>query len=114
MAVEAADARRQYVEERPVVVPALDEDEPGPPLEGVFQPLAVAGDRQPRVVRREHQADEGVGSAGERRLDRLRDPGEPVLHADEDRQPKLALEPRTLCLGDLVERRASTDPAVAL
>jgi hypothetical protein len=38
-------------------------------------------------VRREHEADERVGPAGKRLLDRLGDPRPPVLHADEDRHP---------------------------
>ena len=114
VAVEAANAFGQDVEERPVVVPALDEDELGPALQRALQPLPVASDREARVVRCEHEPDEHLGSALECRLDRLGDSRPPVLHADEDRRPELLLERSALRLGDLVERRAAADPAVAL
>src|SRR5581483_1030613 len=114
MPFEAADAAGEDVEKGLVVVPALDEDELGTPLERRLEPLAVTGDRQAREVRREHDADDRLGAVGEGRLDRLGDPRLPVLHADEDRHSELALERGALALGDLVERRAPADPAVAL
>src|SRR5438094_374728 len=54
VAVEPADTLGQSLEERFVVVPALDEDELGSPFESPLQPLPVAGDREAREVRRQH------------------------------------------------------------
>ena len=79
VAVEALDAPRENLDERLVVVPALDEDELCAVLQRVLEPLPIAGDRQPRVVRGEDEANDPLGSAGQRRLDRLGDPGLPPM-----------------------------------
>ena len=113
VAVESAHTRRQHLEKRIVVVPALDEDELCSALERRLQPLAIAGDREAGVMRREHEPDERLGSTRERSLHGLANPRPPVLHADEDRYPELAFKPGTLRFGDHVERRAAADPAIA-
>src|SRR2546426_9758730 len=95
-------------------MPALDEDELGTAVQRALEPLLVSGDRQARVVGGEHKSDESLGSARERRLDRLGDPRPPVLHARVDRQPELALEPGALSFGYFVKRGAAADAAVAL
>ena len=56
------------------------------PRERLLELRAVAGDRQARVVRREHEPDDDVGAGRERGLGRLGDARRPVLHAGEDRQ----------------------------
>ena len=65
-------------------------------------------------MRRQDDAHDRVGAAGERALDRLRDPRLPVLHADVDRSAQLLLEGGALRLGHVVERRAAADPPIAL
>ena len=96
-------------------MPAVDQHELGvAPVERRLEPLAVLADRHAREVRRQHDADQARRIAGERPVHRLHDPRPPVLHADEDRDPELALQRRALRLGDLVERRATADPPVAL
>ena len=62
----------------------------------------------------EHERDDALGAVGERCVDRVRDPGVPVLHAHEHGEARLLLESGTLSLGDLVERRAPADAAIAL
>ena len=95
-----------------LVVPALDEAQLRAAVERLLELLAVAGDREPRVVRREHEPDDRVGAGRERALGRLGDARRPVLHAGEDRQAELALERRARLLGDRVERvRASSMPS---
>jgi hypothetical protein len=64
-------------------------------------------------VRREHDADDPRRAARQSRLDRLRDPRLPVLHADEDRHVEFPLQRGPLCLGHAVERRAPADAPVA-
>ena len=95
-------------------VPALDEAQPGASVERVLEPLAVAVDRELRVVRREDEPDDRVGAARDGQVDCLGDPRRPVLHAGVDREAELPLEPRARPLGHVVERRASADPPVAL
>src|SRR3954447_8327931 len=112
--VGAADAVGDHVEERWTVVPAFDELQLRASLERRLEPLAVLADRHSGVVRREHEADDPRRAPGQRGGDRLGDAGAPVLHPDEDRDAELTLERRALRLGDVVERRPSADPAVAL
>ncbi len=81
-----------------MVVPALDEDELGTIAERVLQTGAVARDRQSRVVRGEHEADDPLRAVGERSVDRLGNARPPVLHPDVDGQAELALEGRALRL----------------
>ena len=82
--------------------------------ERVDEPLAIALDGEARVVRRQDDADDRLGAAGERPLDGLGDARPPVLHPDEDGRAQLALERGPLGLGRVVERRAPADPPVAL
>ena len=112
--VRSADPVGEHVQVRLVVVPALDEPELGAACEALLEPLAVAVDRERRVVRREDEADDRVRAARERLLGRLRDSRAPVLHADVDGQTKLPLERRAGRLRHVVERRAPADPPVAL
>ncbi len=112
--VGPAHAVGEHGEVRLVHVPALDEAQPGAPVERVLEPLAVAVDGQRRVVRREHEADDRVGAALDRAVDGLGDPRRPVLHARVDREAELALQPCARPLGHVVERRAPADPPVAL
>ena len=108
--VGAANAVGEQLDEAGLVVPALDEAELRAAGERALELLAVARDRQRRVVRREHEADDLLGSRGDRRLGRVRDPRRPVLHPGEDRQAQLGLERRARLLGDRVERRGVLDP----
>ena len=62
----------------------------------------------------EHERDDALRAVGQGRVDRVGDPGVPVLHAHEDREAGLDLERGALGLGDLVERRAAADAPVAL
>ena len=78
--------------------------------ERLLQLRAVAADRQPRVVRREHEPDDRLGPAGERGLGRVRDARRPVLHPGEHGQPELVLERSPRLLGDLVQRVRVLDP----
>ncbi len=112
--VEAAHPLGEHVEVRLVRSPALDEAQLGPARERRLQALPVAVDRQLRVVRRQHEADDRLRAAGQRLLDRVRDPRLPVLHPHEHGHAELGFQRRPLALGDLVERRAPSDPAVAL
>ena len=77
---------REELDEAGVGAPALDEAQLGAAGERVDELRAVLLDRQRRVVRREHEADDRVGAARQRLLDGLRDPRRPVAHAGEDRQ----------------------------
>src|SRR5918995_1683947 len=104
----------QHVEERLVVVPALDEDELGAPVEPRLEPLAIAGDREPRVVRREHQAEHSRCAPFDGAIGGFPDPWPPVLHAEVDGNPELQLERGPLPLGYFVERRTAADAPVAL
>ena len=112
----AADSRCEELDEPFVVVPALDEDELGAPGEHLLELRAVAGDREPRVVRREDQPDDSAGACGQGLLGSVGDPRRPVFHPGEDGEPKLLLEGRASLFGDRVERRAALDvqPPVAL
>ena len=110
MRVGSAHALREQVDEAGLVVPALDEVELRAPGERALELLAVAGDRECRVVRREHEADYLLRSFGNRPIGRIRDPGRPVLHPRKDREPELGLERRARLLGDGVERRRVLDP----
>src|SRR6266545_8129269 len=58
----AADARRERVDERLEVVPALDHPQLRARVERALELLSVAGDRQARVVRREHEPDDDAGA----------------------------------------------------
>ena len=71
-----------------IVVPALDEEQLGAAAERPLELVAVAGDRERRVVRREHEADDRVGPGSDRRVRGLGDVRRPVLHAGEDREPE--------------------------
>ena len=86
----------------------------GAPVERVLEPLAVAVDRELRVVRSENEPHDRVGATLDGPVDRLGDPRRPVLHARVDREAELALEARARPLGHVVERRAAADPPVAL
>src|SRR5262245_16395494 len=108
-----AHAVGEDVHIRLVHVPALDEAQPDAPVERVLEPLAVAVDRELRVVRREDEPDDQVGAALDGAVDRLGDSRRPVLHARVDGEANLALEPPARRLGDLVEGRAA-NPPVAL
>ncbi len=94
--------------------PALDEAQLGPARERRLQTLPVPVDRQLRVVRGEHEADDRLRATGQRFFDRVRDSRLPVLHPHEHGHAELGCQSRPLALGDLVERRAPPDPAVAL
>src|SRR5829696_3347396 len=104
----------EHVEERLVVMPAVDEDEVGATVEPRLEPLAVAGDRETGVVRREHEPKHPRRASLDGAVGRLRDPRPPVLHAQVDGNPELPLQRGPLALGDLVERRAAADAPVAL
>ena len=97
-----------------VVVPALDERGAGAPGDGLVELVAVAGDRERAVVRREHEADECARAGGERRSDGVRDARRPVLHAGVDRQAELGLERGPRRLGDRVQRVRVLDPEAAV
>ena len=87
----SANAVGEERDEPGVVVPALDEGELGAVVERVFELVAVAGDREPAVVRGEHEPDDAVAPPSTAALDGLGDLRRPVLHAREDRQPELLL-----------------------
>ena len=106
----AADAAGEQVDEAGLFVPALDEPQLGAAGDRTLELVAVALDRHDGVVRREHEPDEHVGAARERRLGRLDDPRRPVLHARQDGDAELDLERRARGLGDRVQRRAVLDP----
>ena len=99
---------------RLVVVPALDEDQLGSAVEPLLEPVAVPADRDTRVVRRQHEPDEPVGTVSERALDGLRDPRVPMLHAHVNGQAGRLLQAGPLRLRDPVQRRGAADAAVAL
>ena len=65
---------REQGDEAGLVAPALDEAKLRAAAEGVLELRPVLLDREARVVRREHEADDRVGAARERLLDRLGDP----------------------------------------
>ena len=52
-------------------VPAVDEAQRDTSVERVLQPLAIAVDRQLRVVRREDEPDDQVGIARDGKVDCL-------------------------------------------
>ena len=103
--VGAAHAVGQELDVRLVVVPALHEGELGAAVERILEPVAVAADRDARVVRGEHEPDEPLGAVRERPLDRLRDPGLPVLHAHVDGRPVASSSAGALRLRDPVQGR---------
>src|SRR5438067_9752506 len=109
MRVGAADTIGKQLDEAGLVVPTLDEAELPAAAERTLELLAVARDRERRVVRGEDEADDLLGSGGNRRLGRIRDVRRPVLHPGEDRQAELGFEPRACLLGDRVERRGVLD-----
>jgi hypothetical protein len=74
-----------------VRMPALDEAQLGAAGETFLEPLVVAIYREPRVVGREHDPDDGVGAATHRPIGRFRDPRAPVLHPDEHGQLEVLL-----------------------
>jgi hypothetical protein len=106
--VRSAHLVCEDVQERVVVVPAVDETELGTTVERRLELLAVPLDREGRIVRRKHESDDAVrlGGAG----CGLGDVRRPVLH------PELAFERGAGRLGDLVERVRvlDTEPPVAL
>ena len=106
----------EQLDEAGLVVPAVDEAQLGASVERALELLAIALDRERRVVRREHEADDRLGACGERRFRGVGDARRPVLHAGEDGQLELALERGARLLGDRVQRRRVLDPepAVAL
>ncbi len=112
--IGAAHTRCEEVDERLAGVPALDEAQLGTAGERGLELLAVAGDRQARVVRREDEADDDVRAGCRRCVGRVRDARSPVLHSGEHRQAELALERRARLLGDRVQRVVLLDaePAV--
>ena len=112
--VGGAHAVGENVQEPGMVVPALDERDFRAAGDGSVEALSVLADREPRVMRREHQSDDPRRSTRQRRLDCLGDPRLPVLHPDEDRNAELPLQSRPLSLGEIVQRRAPADPSVAL
>ena len=116
VAVRAPDPVGEEGDEAGVVVPALDELEPRTAGEAPLELVAVAGDRELRVVRREHQADDRVGAACDRPVGRLLDVRRPVLHAGEDREPEPLGQAGARLLGDRVQRVRLLDaePAVAV
>ena len=79
-ASRAAHAVGEQLDEARLVVPALDERELGAARERLLELVAVALDRERRVVRREHEPDDALGAAGERRLRGVGDARRPVLH----------------------------------
>jgi hypothetical protein len=91
-------------------VPALDEDELGAPGERLVELLAVAPDREPRVVRGEDEPDDALRACRDRGGRGVGDPRRPVLHPGEHRQAELDLERRPRPLGDLVQGIRVLDP----
>ena len=63
----AADAVGEKRDEALLRVPVVDEGERCPPDESALQLLLVARDREPGVVRREHEPDDELGARRERR-----------------------------------------------
>ncbi len=114
--VGAANLRREELDEAGLVVPAVDEAQLGASVERALELLAIALNRERRVVRREDEADDRFGAARERRFRSVADARRPVLHAGEHRQLELPLERGARLLGDRVQRRRVLDPepAVAL
>ena len=100
-------------------MPALDEDELDAARERIFELLSVAGDREARIVRREHEADDGSRAGRESALCGVGDAGRPVLHAGEDGdllRCELTRERSASGFGDRVEwvRVLDAEAAVAL
>ena len=114
--IRASHALRKQRDETGVVVPAVDEGDRGPAVDGVVHLLPVAGDRTARVVRGEDEADDRPRAGCERRFDGRSDPRLPVLHPGEDRRAQLQLQRIPRLLGDGVEwvRVLDPEPAVAL
>jgi hypothetical protein len=98
------------LDERRVVVPAVEEEQLRAVDERVLDLGAVAADRHPRVVRREHEPDDRGRSARERAVHGVGNPRRPVLHPREDGQPQLPLERGPRPLRDLVQRVPILDP----
>jgi len=112
--VGASDPVGEDVDEGPVVVPALDHDELGPVADGLGDAVAVAADRDARVVRCEDEPDDPLCPFAERLVGGLCDARRPVLHADVDGRAQFVLERGALALGDLVQRGRAPDSTVAL
>ena len=66
MRVGAANPVGEQLDEAGLVVPAVDEAQLGAAGERTLELLAVARDRQRRVVRREHEPDDLLRSRGDR------------------------------------------------
>ena len=94
----------EQLDEAGLEMPALDERELGPPCERLLELVAVALDRERRVVRSQHDADDPLGSSGERRFGGVGDARRPVLHARVDAKPELVFEGSAGLFGDRVER----------
>ena len=75
---------------------------------------AVAGDREPRVVRREDEADDDVRAGRQGRPDSVCNAGRPVLHAREHRHGELTLERGARVLRDRVQRVVLLHPEAAI
>ena len=95
--------------------PALDERELRAAAERFLELPPVPRDRERRVVRREHEADDRRRAGLERLLDRVGDPRRPVLHPREHGDAELALERGARRLRDRVQRRVlDAEPPVPL
>ncbi len=100
---ERDKARRRRASSRRTRAP------PCPPS-AAFELLAVALDRERRVVRSEHEADDGVRARVDRPVCRLVDVRSPVLHPGEDRKAQRVGETRARLLGDRIQRVRVLDP----
>ncbi len=118
MRSRSAHPLREQLHEAGIVVPALHEDELGAPVERFLEPAPVVADREARVVRGEHEADQSRRTLGECLLDSIGDPRLPVLHPGVDGELERLLERRACLLRDRIQRRAvvasDAEPPVAL
>ena len=112
----AADTRGEQLDEPGLVVPAVDETKLRATRERPLELVAIALDRERRIVRCEDDPGDLVRTGGERRLGGFGDAWRPVLHPREHRQAELGLERGPRLLGDRVQRRRLLDaePPVAL
>jgi hypothetical protein len=103
VSVGASDPPRDQVEERRMVVPAFDHHGLRALAHRLDQAVAIAADRDARIVRGEDEAHDPLRAGLDGVVGRLGDARRPVLHADVDRGVELVLERGALALGDLVQ-----------
>ena len=114
VSIRVADAVGEEGDQPGIVVPALDEDHACAACDGFVEQAPVAGDREPAVVGREHEADESRRAAASAASTASAIRGAQCFIPVKTGSPSSALERGPRRLGDRVERIRVLDPERAI